>query len=102
VAPEQTLRVSCLLGLLGRDELTKDVIAALAILVQSEYAIFRASAEFVDDDGTRHPLSPEEFQRALNVDTVLHPLTNEDVAGASERVVPFFELDSDLFEVPVS
>ncbi|MFW2588136.1 DEAD/DEAH box helicase [Sagittula sp. SSi028] len=102
VNPEQTLRVRGLLELLGRDELTKDVIAALAILVQSEYAIFRASAECVDDDGTRHPLSPEEFQRALDVDTVLHPLTNEDVVGASERVVPFFELDSDLFEVPVS
>lgn len=102
VVPGEALPVSGLLTLLKRDELTKDVIAALAILVQSEYAIFRSSAEFVDEDGTRHRLSPEEFQRALDMDTVLHPLTNEDVEGASVRVLPFFELDSDLFEVPVS
>lgn len=102
VVPGETVRVSGLLKLLKREELTKDVIAALAILVQSEYAIFRASAELVDEDGTRHRLSPEEFQRALDIDTVLHPLTKEDVEGASERVVPFFELDSELFEVPVS
>ncbi|WP_377186598.1 DEAD/DEAH box helicase [Ruegeria meonggei] len=102
IAPGQSLRVSGLLEMLGRPELSKDVIAALAILVQSKYAIFRASAEFVDEGGARHLLSPKEFQRALDVDTVLHPVSHEDFAGASKHVVPFFELDTDLFEVPAS
>ncbi|WP_108860241.1 type ISP restriction/modification enzyme [Ruegeria sp. Alg231-54] len=100
VVAGETLRVSGLLKLLGRNELEEDIVAALAILVQSEYAIFSASAEFVDDDAVRHQLSSEEFQRALDVDTVLHPITNKKVKNASKHVIPFFQLDSDLFEVP--
>ncbi|MBP2568817.1 putative helicase [Agrobacterium tumefaciens] len=90
-------RVGDILEMLGRDELTPDVVAALAILVQSRYAIFRASAEFVDEFGGRHRLSPEDFQRVLDIDTVFHPITREEVAFASERVVPFFELETEIF-----
>lgn len=94
-------RVGDILGILNKSQLTPDVIAALAILVQSEYAIFRASAEFVDEDNRRHELSPEDFQRVLDMDTVLHPVTREEVAHASERVVPLFELETDLFGGPI-
>ncbi|MDT4845295.1 hypothetical protein FQZ97_792800 [compost metagenome] len=93
----QSWRVGDILGMLDKTELTPDVVAALAILVQSEYAIFRASAEFIDEEDQRHELSPDDFQRVLDVDTVLHPVTREEVARASERVVPFFELERDLF-----
>lgn len=97
VPKPQKWRVGDILRLLGRDDLTPDMVAALAILVQSRYAIFRASAEFVDEDGRRHELSPDDFQRVLDVDTVLHPVTREEVAFASERVVPFFELETEIF-----
>lgn len=93
----QSWRVGDILRMLAKTELTSDVVAALAILVQSEYAIFRASAEFIDEENQRHELSPDDFQRILDLDTVLHPVTRVEVARASERTVPFFELERDLF-----
>ncbi|TAX38142.1 DEAD/DEAH box helicase [Rhizobium leguminosarum] len=96
-ATAQSWRVGDVLKMLDKAELTPDVVAALAILVQSKYAIFRATAEFIDEDGQHHALSPNDFQRVLDVDTVLHPVTREEVASASEHVVPFFELKTDLF-----
>ncbi|TWC81420.1 putative helicase [Rhizobium sp. SJZ105] len=94
---EQKWRVGDILKLLDRSELTPDVVSALAILVQSRCAIFRASADFVDEDGARHRLSPADFQRVLDVDTVLHPVTRKEIVFASERVVPFFELEPEIF-----
>ncbi|EPX9617402.1 TPA: DEAD/DEAH box helicase [Pseudomonas aeruginosa] len=96
-APTQSWRVRDILKMLDKPELTSEVVAALAILVQSEYAIFRVSAEFIDEDNQRHQLSSDDFQRVLDVDTVLHPVTREEVIRASERVVPFFELEKDVF-----
>lgn len=96
-AKTRVWRVGDILAMLGRDELAADVVAALAILVQSRYAIFRASAEFVDEFGGRYKLSPDDFQRVLDVDSVLHPVTREEIAFASERVVPFFELETEIF-----
>lgn len=96
-AAAKSWRVGDILGMLNKTELTPDVVAALAILVQSEYAIFRASAEFIGEDDRRHELSAEDFQSVLDVDSVLHPVTREVVARASERVVPFFELERDIF-----
>ena len=96
-APPQSWRVGDILKMLDKRELTPDVVAALAILVQSEYAIFRASAEFLDEDDQRHEISSDDFQRVLDVDTILHPVTREEVSRASERVVPFFELETDIF-----
>lgn len=93
----KSCRVGDILSMLDKTELTQDVVAALAILVQSEYAIFRASAEFIDEEDQRHELSPDDFQRVLDLDTVLHPVTRQEVASASKRVVPFFELERDLF-----
>lgn len=91
------LRVSDIVRMLDANELTGDIMAAMAILVQSEFAIFRAGGEFVDGDGERHELSPDDFQRVLDLDTVLHPITQDEVAKASEMVVPFFELDTEAF-----
>jgi predicted helicase len=96
-ATAQSWRVGDILWMLGKAEVTPDVVAALAILVQSEHSIFQASAEFIDEDGQRHALSPDEFQQVLDVDTVLHPVTREKIAFASKHVVPFFELNTDLF-----
>lgn len=93
----QSWRVRDILDMLGKTRLTQDVVAALAILVQSEYAIFRASAEFIDEQDRCHELSTEEFQRVLDVDTILHPVTREEITRASERVVPLFELEMDIF-----
>ena len=90
-------RVGDILKMLELDVLTPDVVAALAILVQSEHAIFRASAEFIDETEKRHKLSEDEFQRVLSLDTILHPVTREEIVKASERVIPYFELEMDLF-----
>ncbi|SLN41768.1 type I restriction enzyme EcoKI subunit R [Roseivivax jejudonensis] len=90
-------RVSDILEMLGKTELTPDVVAALSILVQSEYAIFRATAEFIDNTAKRHPLSPEDFQRVLEIDTVLHPVTRKEIVRASERVIPYFHLNTEHF-----
>lgn len=91
------LRVSDIVQMLDAKELSGDLISAMAILVQSEFAIFRAGGEFVDEYNIKHELSPDDFQRVLDLDTVLHPLTQDDVAKASEKVVPFFALETDIF-----
>lgn len=92
-----TLRVSDIVRMLNAKELSGEIVSALAILVQSEFAILRSGGEFVDENGGRHELSPKEFQRVLDLDTVVHPMTHEEVNEASHKVVPFFELETELF-----
>jgi hypothetical protein len=82
-----------ILRLLDAGGLTPVAIAALTILTQSEHAIFRSAADFIGDDNQRHRLSSEDFQMILDTDTFLDPVSQTDVAKASERVIPFFELD---------
>src|SRR5690606_27908180 len=53
-SPAQKWHTSDILILLDQSQLTADVVAALAILTQSEYAVFRAAAEFVDVDQQRY------------------------------------------------
>jgi len=38
-----------------------------------------------------------EFQRVLDTDTLTHPVTGEELTQASAHLVPFFELETDLF-----
>lgn len=96
-SPAQKWHTSDILILLDQSQLTADVVAALAILTQSEYAVFRAAAEFVDVDQQRYLLSSEAFQRVLDMDTLTHPSTGEELTQASAHVVPFYELETDLF-----
>lgn len=91
------LRVSDMARMVDATKLSGDLMAAIAILVQSEFAIFRAGGEFLDDDGRRHELSPEDFQRVLDLDTLVHPLSKHEVSNASQKVIPFFELDTEVF-----
>jgi len=70
-----TLRVSDILRMLNAKALSDDIIAALAILVQSEFAILRSGGEFLDKNGERYKLSPKDFQRVLTLDTLVHPIT---------------------------
>jgi predicted helicase len=96
VSERNTLRVGDILQMLDMKELSGDIIAALAILVQSEFAILRSGGEFLDKNGDRYKLSPEDFQRALTLDTVVHPLTQIEVDNASNQVVPIFEVATQL------
>lgn len=95
-SPETKWRMADILSLLDTAELTADAVAALAILTQSEYAIFSACGEFIDEENQRHQLSSEEFQRVMTQDMVLHPVTRVEVTRASERVAPFFVIESGL------
>ncbi len=91
-----SLRVSDILRMLDMQELSGEVVSALAILTQSEFALLRTNGEFLDGDGNRHRLTPQEFQRVLNGDTLIHPVTGSEVLQASHRVWPIFEIDTDL------
>jgi len=93
-----TLRVSNILQMLDVTELSDDIVAALAILVQSEFAILRSGGEFLDQNGERYKLSPKNFQRVLTLDTLIHPITQIELEEASDQVVPIFELATELFE----
>lgn len=94
---KDALRVSDILRMLDVKALSGDIIAALAILVQSEFAILRSGGEFLDGDGARYKLSPEDFQRVLTLDTLVHPITQIQLEEASHQVVPIFELATELF-----
>ena len=86
------LRVRDIATMLDATELSGDIIAAIAILVQSEFAVFRAGGEFIDEAGGRHELSPEDFQRVLDLDTVLHPLSQNEVAKGIRKGCPLLRI----------
>jgi hypothetical protein len=92
-----TLRVSDILRMLDTKELSGDIVAALAILVQSKFAILRSGGELLDENGGRYKLSPEDFQRVLTLDTFVHPITQIEFDKASHQVIPIFELATELF-----
>ncbi|HGM4435014.1 TPA: hypothetical protein ACKPIN_003515 [Pseudomonas aeruginosa] len=81
-----------ILGLLGPSATLQEAIPALAILTQSEYAVFNSCAVFVDENNYRHRLSSEDLHRVQIEDAVAHPVTGALVARASEHVIPVFEL----------
>lgn len=95
---DSVLRVRDILNILGASELNGEIISALAILAQSEFAILLAGGELIDEDGKHHSLSPDEFQNALDLDTVIHPITKKEVSEASRQITPIFEVMKGLFE----
>jgi predicted helicase len=95
---KNTLRIGDILHLLNVKQLSDDIVAALAILVQSEFAVLRSGGELIDSDGERHKLPPKDFQRVLTLDTVVHPITQVEIEKASRQVVPIFEISHELFE----
>ncbi|MEP3465365.1 MAG: type ISP restriction/modification enzyme, partial [Parasphingorhabdus sp.] len=92
-----TLHVEDILEMLGVPEVTREIISALAILAQSKFAILRSSGEFIDEDGGRHTLPAEEFQKALDIGTITHPISQKEIAEAADKVVPVFKLMSAFF-----
>ena len=50
-----SLSLSDVSRMLDQQEISKEVIAALAILTKSEFAIFLTVGEFFDEEGVRHP-----------------------------------------------
>ena len=91
------LRIDDIVEMADAKKVSDDLISAMSVLVQSEFAVLKACGEFLDENGSRHALSSEEFQAALNLDTVTHPITQEKVGNASRRVVPVFAVDTAIF-----
>ena len=85
-----------IIHMLGISEIDRNVISALAILVKSEFAILHAGGKLIGDDKTQYDLTSEEFQQVLKIGTLVHPITGEPVQNAAQKVVPVFELTSDL------
>lgn len=94
--PATDWRMSEIMGLLDTSQPTPELLGAMGILTQSEHALFSSCADFVDEENNRHRLSCAAFQRVLNEDTLTHPVTGIDVAGASERVIPIFVLNAEV------
>jgi hypothetical protein len=90
--PDAEWSLADILGLLGPSVALAEAISAMAILTQSEYAVFQSCAVFVDEDNQRHRLSSEDFHRVQVDDVVAHPVTGVLVERASEQVFPRFEL----------
>lgn len=90
-SPAEVWSMHDILGLLGPSAELQEVVAALAILAQSEYAVFRSGAVYVEGNQS-HRLSSEAVQRVLDEDVLPHPVTGVMVARASTRVIPIFEL----------
>lgn len=93
----QVWRIGDMLEVLGKTVITPDFVSALSILTQSDYAIFTSAGAFVDEQGKHHRLTSDEFQQVQNDGTLLHPITGEAVTRATERVIPYFELNAELF-----
>jgi hypothetical protein len=81
---------------LGQKKLTSESLAALNILVGSEFSILRAHGYFLGDDNKRYQLTPDDFRQVFRSGSLNHPLTGEPVHDAARHVVPVFELNVDL------
>lgn len=98
ITSQDVIRIKDILRMLGTAELNADIVSALAILTQSKFAILNSGGELIDDNGERHTLSPHDFQRVLDLDTIVHPITQEELLKATHKTVPMFSLVSELFE----
>jgi len=78
------------------EDLSSEVLSALTILSQSSFAVLRSGGELVDDKNERHWLSPVEFQGVLDAGSVVHPVTQEMVHDALQKVFPVFVVTADL------
>jgi hypothetical protein len=95
LAENSTLRINDILAMLDKEDLSGEIVSALAILTQSEHPILHAKGEFIDGDGSRYKLGADDFQRVLKHDTFVHPITKSEVAQASRYVWPIFVIDED-------
>ncbi|WP_292344399.1 DEAD/DEAH box helicase family protein [Mesorhizobium sp.] len=94
-----TLRINDILAMLEVNEVSGDIVSALAILTQSEFSILQTVGEFIDEDGLHYRLSPEDFARVLRHDIMTHPITRSEVAQASHKVWPIFLIDKNALGV---
>ena len=90
-----------ILNALGLKKASGDVTAALALLTQSERAILRAEGVFRDAAGVAHRVSGAAFQRVLEEDILVHPVTGKMVKLASRRVYPVFAITAAAAGGPV-
>ncbi|MFN3233405.1 MAG: DEAD/DEAH box helicase [Alphaproteobacteria bacterium] len=97
IAQGEMLRISDIQAMLDAPRSDGEIITALAILTQSKFAVLNSSGELVGETGSRLVLTPEEFQRVLNQDEFIDRLTNQIHDKASQRVVPIFEMATELF-----
>ena len=84
--------------LLGSAELTADIVAALNILVSSEFAILRARAYLYGESGQVEELGAESLDQLLKSSRLLHPRTRQPVKDPDDHVVPVFDLIAELRE----
>ena len=90
------LSLADFLQILKTPELTADLIGALSILTQSRFAILNVGGEWICDDGSIVELSSENFQRALEQDSIIRPGSTVEHKDVAKRVVPFFRLKAEF------
>jgi len=83
--------------MLGEDESFDDLIAALAILTQSQFAVLRVEGKFVGDGGERYDLKQEHLHDALVGNTVFHPVSGAVVGEPLMHIIPVFFPEMEVF-----
>lgn len=86
----QMLTFRSFLNALNLQEVNRDLITALNILVSTNIAALDAKALFVDDNDDEYELSSEDFEQASATDELVHPDTGNIVVGARSKIIPFF------------
>lgn len=91
-AEAEMLTYQSVLDLLDLEELTQDVQSALMVLTTSDEAILKPGGVFIDEDDSSFDLSDAEFSAVVNDNTLVHPISGEEVLNARSRVLPYFTL----------
>lgn len=81
-----------ILDLVGEDSVTPELVAALNLLTNAEFAILDAGGLFIDEDDNSHELTAEQFQNVLSRNFLVHPYFGYPVEDAANKVCPFFSL----------
>lgn len=81
-----------ILDLVGDDSVTPELVAALNLLTNAEFAILDAGGFFIDEDDNSHELTAEQFQNVLSRNFLVHPDLGYPVEDAANKVCPFFSL----------
>lgn len=75
----------------GAVHIDENLLTAIAILTNSQFAVLEARALFVDPaSGDEMELEPSEFNEVRETGQMIHPITGLPVKDLPNHIIPFF------------
>lgn len=85
------LTIPTLLQAAGRDEISQEFLAALAILAGSSVHVLDAKAFYSEEDDEEFHVDAAELATARHTGSLEHPDTGELIEDFESKLIPYFE-----------